>query len=312
MSSAAAVTGLGCPNDLSGPIVCPACGAANHGGGISVPDREYGLDYVAYYVECQACGTLMQSPMPTLLQLAKFYPAHYHSRMHRGLPTKIRNHIRIRRLAELAQVDGPILDYGCGDGSFLLQAASSMPDRRFWGFEIADRSEVDVLASGAVTILKGSLEDLLARLPACSLITLNHVIEHLPDPYATVRMLAERLLPAGVFEGQTPAADSVERSIFGTRWSGYHAPRHTVVFSRFGLKRMLDRCGLSGVAIKGAFNPAGLAVSIGSIPRKGSGHIQRSGVKWLSFLALAGVLAPIDLLSGRPGIMDFVAYKNPS
>jgi SAM-dependent methyltransferase len=288
---------------------CPACAAPAGGETIKVPDHEYGLAFVAHYVECPSCGTLAQQPMPTFAELAEFYPADYHSMVHAGRIARARNAMRIKRLVKLARVDGPILDYGCGDGSFLLQAAESMPRRKFWGYEIGAKSQTRVLSGGAVTIVTGSPEDLFARLPVCGLITLNHVIEHLPDPQSIVQRLTDRLAPGGVFEGQTPAADSLERAVFGTRWSGYHAPRHTIVFSRAGLRRMLERCGLCDISTPSAFNPAGLAVSIASIAHAGPGRIRRSGLKWMSLLAMAGVLGPIDLLSGRPGIMDFVAYR---
>lgn len=297
-------------SDRSTGIPCPACGATVVPEGIGVPDHEYGLSYVARYMECNACGTLFQEPMPTIAQLAGFYPSSYHSMTHAGLLNRIRNGMRIRRLAKLVEGDGAILDYGCGDGAFLVQAVEQMPHRRFWGFEIADPSETIVLAGGAVTLVKGTPADLLAVLPACSLITLNHVIEHLPEPYEVVKKLAKKLLPGGVFEGQTPAADSLERSVFGASWSGYHAPRHTVIFSRAGLCRLLERCGLSDPVVQGAFNPASLAVSLASIPHSGAGRIKRSGLKWLCFLALGGMLGPVDLLSGRPGIMNFVAQKS--
>lgn len=53
---------------------CAACGAQVMGKGVEVPDHEYGLIYVARYVECGACGTLFQEPMPTLPELACLYP----------------------------------------------------------------------------------------------------------------------------------------------------------------------------------------------------------------------------------------------
>ena len=290
--------------------ICPACGSADVADGIPVPDHEYGLSYVARYRECGACGTIFQEPMPTLAELASFYPFDYHSMTHSGLLHRIRSGMRIGRLAKLLTADGAILDYGCGDGAFLVQAAERLPGRRLWGYEIADRTETIVLAGGAVTLVKGAISDLLATLPKCSLITLNHVIEHLPDPLAVVKALVEKLLPGGIFEGQTPAADSLERSVFGSCWSGYHAPRHTVVFSRKGLRRVLECSGLSAAILQGAFNPASLAISLGSLPNIGPGRIHRSGLKWLCLLALGGTLGPVDILSGRPGIINFVAQKD--
>lgn len=290
---------------------CPACGLAQITAGPEVPDHEYAVSYLARYAQCQICETLFQQPMPSMAQLAGFYPPDYHSVTHRGLLTKLRNGIRISRLTELAPPDSIILDYGCGDGSFLLQAAQRMRHQQYWGFEIAERPETSVLANGAVTLVRGQLDDLMAVLPRCGLITMNHVIEHLPDPAATVSALASRLIPGGVIEGQTPAADSLEHQVFGRRWSGYHAPRHTVVFSTLGLWHLLQRCGLSQADVKGAFNPAGMAVSFGTLFHDNSGgRIPRTGLKWLFLLTLGAAFGPIDLLSGRPGIVNFVAYKH--
>ena len=293
----------------AGADVCPGCTSPLGAGAIAVPDHEYGLSYVAHYVECPTCGTLTQHPMPGFAQLSEFYPADYHSLVHAGRIIRARNAMRIKQLAKLAGPEGPIVDYGCGDGSFLLQAAEHLPRAMFWGYEIAATPEVQVLANGRVTIVRGAPDDLFTKLPHCRLITLNHVIEHLPDPSSIVRRLADRLLPGGVFEGQTPAADSLERAVFGTHWSGFHAPRHTVIFSQLGLRKMLERCGLRHVSASGAFNPAALAISIGAIGHSEPKRIRRQGMKWLALLGIAAALAPIDLLSGRPGVMDFIGYK---
>ena len=290
-------------------LACPACGSASISDGLRVPDHEYGLSYSARYRECAACGSLFQDPMPSMQALAGFYPADYHSMTHAGLLSAMRNRIRIARLESFMPKQALLLDYGCGDGAFLVQAAQQMSGRQFWGFEIAERAESTVLAGGAVTVVKGGLPDLLAVLPECGVITLNHVIEHLPDPLATVAALVKKLVPGGVFEGQTPAADSLERSVFGARWSGYHAPRHTVVFSRSGLCRLLERCGLSAPRVQGAFNPAGLAVSLASLPHRAGGRIRRSGPYWIALLAAAAMLGPIDLFSRRPGVINFSARK---
>src|ERR1700722_4341 len=140
--------------------ICPGCDSADVADGIRVPDHEYGLSYVPRYKECGACGTLFQDPMPTLVELACFYPPDYHSMTHGGLLSRIRNRIRIRRLRKLLTGDGAVLDYGCGDGGFLVQAAEELPGRPFWGYEIAGRAQTIVLAGGAVTLVKGAVSDL--------------------------------------------------------------------------------------------------------------------------------------------------------
>lgn len=250
--------------------------------------------------------------MPEESQLASFYPPDYHSLGRQGLLTRIRYDMRIKRLQPLLRGDGAILDFGCGDGSFLVQAAARMPNRKLVGYEIGERREIHELAAGAVTVVRGSLADLLDVLPACQVITMNHVIEHLPDPVHILTQLRRRMAQNGVLEGQTPASASLEQRVFGRRWSGYHAPRHTVVFSMAGLRQALLRAGFVGVEVRGAFNPAGLAVSLASMrqPASGRGRIVRSGPSWLFWLTLATGLAPFDLLSGAPGIVNFRA-KSP-
>ena len=153
--------------------------------------------------------------------------------------------MRFGRLERFMAEDGVNpLDFGCGNGAFLHYAAERLPGRRYFGYEIADERDITEHASGSVTIVNGSLDHLMAVLPPCRLITLNHVIEHLPDPFANVTALVERMLPGAAFEGQTPAAGSLENRVFRTCWSGYHAPRHTVIFSMAGLRTFLARVGL--------------------------------------------------------------------
>ena len=292
----------------SSPIPCPACGVPTPAAAMTVPDFEYRVGHSGHYAECHACGTLFQHPMPGLDQLAGYYPANYHAATSKGLISHLRHGGRWRQLAPLLAGDGALLDYGCGNGAFLLWLAAQNPGRPLFGYEIGERDTVEHLADGAVTIVRGRPEHLFAVLPGCRVITMNHVIEHLPDPAATIAGLSPFLVPGGCFQGQTPAADSLERQVFGRHWSGYHSPRHTVIFSRAGLTRMLGRLGFEPPVIATAFNPAAIGVSLAATfgPSRG---IRRGGVSWLVWLGGATVLAPIDLWCGRGGIIDFQAVR---
>ena len=289
---------------------CPACGDTAICNRREVPDHEYGLNFKAVYVVCANCKTVCQYPMPNSDQLSSFYPSDYHSMRGGGLLKQVRHSLRLRRLEAIAKGRGAWLDYGCGDGSFLVQAARRIPENEYYGFEISPRRKVFRLAGDAVTVVQGALGDLLEVLPPCRLITMNHVIEHLPDPAEVVSTLTMRLVPGGVFEGQTPNSDSLEHTIFKGNWSGYHAPRHTVVFSRRGMHSLLLSAGLTEIHVSGAFNPAGLAVSFASIFHDGAGgRIPRQGPKWLASLGMATVFAPLDLVLGPPGIINFSGWK---
>jgi len=290
---------------------CPACGAGEINSGVTVPDREYALPHRVRYAECRSCGSLFQDPMPRFDELGAYYPARYHAATADGALSRARHRLRLKQLAPLLTGGGALLDYGCGNGAFLLWVAERLPGRPLFGYEIGARRDVQKLAGGSVTIVRGAPDDLLDVLPPCRLVTMNHVIEHLPDPLQTITALARFLAPGGVIEGQTPAADSLERRVFQTRWSGYHAPRHTVVFSRAGLRSLLERAGLADVAVRGGFNPAALAISLAACTRGPRQGIRRAGLGWLWWLGCATLLAPIDLISGAPGIANLAATHRP-
>jgi SAM-dependent methyltransferase len=247
--------------------------------------------------------------MPDSCALRTFYPESYHSFATTGALVHVRHSLRLRRLLNLLKKDtGVVLDYGCGNGSFIRWASDRARGISFWGYEIADRPRTETY--GRVTIVTGSVDDLMNALPSCDLVTMNHVIEHLPDPGSVLRALHQRLNDGAIVEGQTPAADSFERRVFGTRWSGFHAPRHTVVFSRAGLTRLMAAASFKSVEVTGAFNPAAIAVSLAATMRRGTLRpIRRSGVLWLAYLASATALYPLDVISGAPGIVNFMAIK---
>jgi SAM-dependent methyltransferase len=293
---------------------CPACASASIAARVCVPDHEYGLTHVATYARCGGCGSLYQQPMPEIGELAAYYPSNYHSFTASGVIPRLKHRARLKRLTSFVNTSRPVvLDYGCGDGGFIRDAAARAAGWQFWGYEIASRSEKILKEDGRVTIIRGSLDDLLSELPPCDLVTMNHVIEHLPDPVSVLTALRQRMPGGAVLEGQTPAADSFECRVFGTAWSGFHAPRHTVVFSRPGLTAAIERAHFIAPQVTTAFNPAGIAVSLASaLHGRQRGKVRRTGGAWLGYLAAATVLQPIDRLSGCPGIVNYVAYTPPA
>ncbi len=290
---------------------CPACHSENIQNLFTVPDHEYNVDYRAPYAKCLDCLSFFQLPMPDSARLSDFYPANYHSFDTNKTLAKLKQKQRLKRLRPLVDSNRMILlDYGCGNGAFIKESAKEMPTAEFYGYEISSQNERQILLDGRVVLLKGSFEFLLQELPLCDLITMNHVIEHLPDPWKVLSALQMKLNRNGILEGQTPATDSLEQKIFKKGWSGFHAPRHTVIFSKKGLGKILERAGFAQSQITPAFNPAGIAVSLASLSQGDSpGNISRRGLSWLFYVGAATLFYPIDLLSGAPGMINFYATK---
>jgi SAM-dependent methyltransferase len=64
------------------------------------------------------------------------------------------------------------------------------------------------------------------------LITLNQVIEHVPDPAALLRVVRDRLAPGGCIVLSFPNVSSWQRRLSGTRWINWHVPYHQHHFNR--------------------------------------------------------------------------------
>jgi len=135
-----------------------------------------------------------------------------------------------------------LLDVGCGNGSFLVQAQACG-----WHAEGVDPDPL-AAAEGSrkgVRVRAGGL-DLYAGQSGCfDVITLSHVIEHVHDPGATLADCHRLLKPGGLLWIATPNIDSCGHAHFGRLWRGLEAPRHLVLFNEKVLRRALEDAGFS-------------------------------------------------------------------
>lgn len=142
-----------------------------------------------------------------------------------------------------ASATGRMLDVGCGSGAFLKKM-------RDHGWEVTGM-EPDQKAAARITNENGipvfqSIEDVCESQPhAFDMIVLSHVIEHLPDPVASLRDLTKLLAPSGKLIVTTPNAASLGARIFGRYWRGLEPPRHFNVFTPASLKLAFEAAGLT-------------------------------------------------------------------
>jgi len=142
-----------------------------------------------------------------------------------------------------ARERGRLLDVGCGNGRFLAQM-------RDLGWEVMgvepDLEAVRIARElFGLDVVQGTLEEV--RLPEGSfdVITMNHVIEHIPDPMATLVECWRLLKPGGKLVVVTPNTRSLGRRLFGEHWRGWEVPRHLFLFSPRSLRACAERAGLT-------------------------------------------------------------------
>jgi SAM-dependent methyltransferase len=185
-------------------------------------------------VRCSRCRLGVTVPAP--VDLEPYYGERYYGGRHWITERYcIWRRLRVIELATRGTAPGTLVDIGCGDGSFLLQAR-----RAGWtvlGTELNDR-----IASPDLEIL-GSIDELGPRAPfGC--ITLWHSLEHLRHPRQVVADLARMLAPGGALVVAVPDSGGWQARLFGRHWLHLDVPRHLYHFGRPSLRAVLETAGL--------------------------------------------------------------------
>lgn len=160
-----------------------------------------------------------------------------------GLLPPIREVAMLGVMGLHAERRGRLVDVGCGNGQFLARMRSL-------GWEVLGvepDSEAARVASErfGLTVIPSTLEE--AKLPEASIdaITMNHVIEHVPDPISLLAECRRILRPGGTVVVVTPNLQSLGCRVFKADWRGWEVPRHLVIFSPKALRLCAERAGLT-------------------------------------------------------------------
>lgn len=139
----------------------------------------------------------------------------------------------------LLPATGSMLDFGCGNGALFGQFREAFPGWRTAGLErdarriegAAAMNRPDVLFVGGPEAATGPF----------SLVTMLHVLEHLPDPLAVLAALRQRLAPDGLLVVLSPdcARNPFDLAIVDHR---FHLTRETA-------RKLLARAGFATVAV---------------------------------------------------------------
>lgn len=137
-----------------------------------------------------------------------------------------------------------VLDYGCGNGDFLLRATAL--GHKVMGVDFDDNALEEARARGLDARHISSIDDseFLGRFDA---ITLNHVIEHVPDPRRLLERLCGWLKSGGRVYLECPNSRAAGLEKHGQFWRGLEAPRHFGLPSQAALDKALRDAGFGRI-----------------------------------------------------------------
>jgi SAM-dependent methyltransferase len=202
-------------------------------------------------LKCQACGTVRLQPRPPSGQMGQYYTAATYARAEEGdgaselarrLDTFFEHQAeRATRSVAVYGSGRRMLDVGCGDGRFLVAMA-------FLGWD-GEGIETDPVAADlarkrtGTTISETPLEESVLPAASFDLVSLLHVLEHVPDPRATIAAAYRLLKPGGTLLLALPNAQCLESTVFKENWYPLDLPRHYWGFNPASLIRLTNECG---------------------------------------------------------------------
>lgn len=195
---------------------------------------------------CPSCGLEFLSPRPLFSQLAaKVYGLGYNP-TEVIPPSGVHAHLerQFRRLEELLERGGSLLDVGCGSGTFLRLAAE-----RGWQANGTD-IHLDPAAEGSgARLWRGRLGEIDFGQERFDVVRFHHVLEHTQNPLDELRRAHGLLSDGGVLllsvpnlAGLSPRLKSWQSrlGLKTHRWRHYAALHHLWYFTPRTLHRLVE------------------------------------------------------------------------
>lgn len=151
--------------------------------------------------------------------------------------------LRIRDIYQI-QPTGKFLDLGCGTGELIGAAKEAGYDVE--GLDYSESLARYVSKKYGVTVHQGesSQVELTERY---DVIAMSHVIEHVPNPQATIHSIISMLKPGGLLYLATPNIDCWEAKYSG--WGSYE-PYHLMYFNPHTIKLLLEQAEFQILSIR--------------------------------------------------------------
>ena len=196
-----------------------------------------------YYDE--TLDMLITHPQPSLENLGKYYESEdyiSHTDNKRSLFEKLYHFIKsialknkLNLINSLQPNKGIILDIGAGTGEFLSVAKND--GWQTIGVEPSDKAKAIAKSKGVSFVEKTSeLEN-----HSFDVISMWHVLEHVPDLDKQIKELKRLLKPTGTLIIAVPNFKSFDAKHYGKFWAAYDVPIHFWHFSKTAIKLIFEK-----------------------------------------------------------------------
>jgi ubiquinone/menaquinone biosynthesis C-methylase UbiE len=227
---------------------CPLCSGTEFGPYIKAKDYTVSKQEFSI-VSCLSCGFKFTNPRPQESALPDYYKAEAyisHTDTSAGLVNKLYKLVRSFTLKSKLNLVSPhlrgnlLLDIGAGTGAFLNEVKRKYP--HVCGVEpdpdasrlAKEKYDLDLFAESYLSELKDK---------SCDVITMWHVLEHVPRLRDRVQELSRLLADGGIVVVAVPNYQAYDASYYGKYWAAYDVPRHLYHFDKQSIEQLFSSFG---------------------------------------------------------------------
>jgi len=232
---------------------CPSCGEQKLVEKLSCKD--YTVSHETFSIsECTTCTTRITTPRPDDSDIYKYYLSDdyiSHTSSAKTIIDKLYLFARkytltqkLKLISGLNNASKTILDYGCGTGEFLR--VCKLNDWHINGIEPSTTAR-----EKAMSLLSTSIfESIDQSHQIYNIVTLWHVLEHVPNPSETLAKISAQLSYNGTIIVAVPNYKSYDAYYYKQYWGAFDVPRHLWHFSREGMHALLEKNNLQLIKTK--------------------------------------------------------------
>ena len=223
---------------------------------LKVKDHSVSGEYFQL-IENAEYGFLETTPQPTAEALPDYYKSEdyiSHTDSKRNLFENVYHVVRkislkqkLKLINKCISDEKTLLDVGCGTGDFLQVAKQNK-----WKVSgIEPNAQARTIANNKTDNSVFEIDQLLKFQPASfNVITLWHVLEHLPNLEEHVQVFKKLLKPNGTLIIAVPNYKSYDAKYYKEFWAAYDVPRHLWHFNKKSISKLVSIVSMEVVKIK--------------------------------------------------------------
>jgi 2-polyprenyl-3-methyl-5-hydroxy-6-metoxy-1,4-benzoquinol methylase len=223
-------------------VICPLCNSSQ----LSILIRHANIADKTYNVFfCEMCNVGITIPNPSPSELSSLYSTGTYraasGNRFVGFVEKgvyLARQLRRKRIEKYKR-NGRILDIGCGRGVFL-----NVMKKNGWtvaGTEYDQITAESIAEYYNINVATGNPGDWRFPPGSFDVITMNHVLEHMPDPGIAIDECSRLLVKGGLLVVAVPNITSLQSSLGKQLWFHLDIPYHLYHFSEEGLANLLKK-----------------------------------------------------------------------